>query len=200
MNFLAHLLLSQEDDAETRLGNMLADFVKGPARKRLSPAMRKGIELHQLIDGFTDTHPVFFRSKDRISEPNRRFAAVLIDLFYDHFLSLLWDDYCDTPRDKMIGDFYAELPPVLEKLPSRAAFALRLMTKQDWLSSYDRIEGIELALARMSRRLDRPGLLEPCARELVDNHAALEADFTTYFPDLVRCVKRWRVPADQPVD
>jgi acyl carrier protein phosphodiesterase len=36
MNWLAHLLLSKPD-VESRLGNILADLVKGTAIERLSP-------------------------------------------------------------------------------------------------------------------------------------------------------------------
>ena len=41
--------------------------------------------MHRKLDSFTDSHPVFLRSRGRISDMNRRYSGVLIDMFYDHF-------------------------------------------------------------------------------------------------------------------
>src|SRR5437868_12558243 len=62
MNWLAHVFLS-EPDVECRLGNLLADLVKGKARQAMSPRFRRGLACHQAIDAFTDYHPVAGLSK-----------------------------------------------------------------------------------------------------------------------------------------
>ncbi|MEB3179870.1 MAG: DUF479 domain-containing protein, partial [Nostocaceae cyanobacterium] len=77
MNWLAHLLLS-EYNVEHRLGNLLADLVKGSARQELNPRIQQGIACHQAIDTFTDQHSVVHRSKQRISDHYRRFSSILV--------------------------------------------------------------------------------------------------------------------------
>ncbi|MGL4552092.1 MAG: ACP phosphodiesterase, partial [Gemmataceae bacterium] len=65
MNWLAHALLSPPDP-EVRLGNLLADLVKGRDRHPMGEPFRRGIALHQRIDRFTDAHPVVHRSIARL--------------------------------------------------------------------------------------------------------------------------------------
>jgi acyl carrier protein phosphodiesterase len=56
MNYLAHLFLA-EDNAESRIGNLLGDFVKGPLenyKTRYSENILKGIRTHRKVDRFSD--------------------------------------------------------------------------------------------------------------------------------------------------
>ena len=64
MNWLAHLFLA-DPDVESRLGNLLGDLVKGKARDTLSPGLKRGLECHQIIDVFTDSHSIVKQSKRR---------------------------------------------------------------------------------------------------------------------------------------
>src|ERR1043165_4082575 len=77
VNLLAHALLSAPD-AEIRLGNVLADFVKGRDRRTMSPAFLEGVRQHEAIDVFTDTHQVVSRSKARIKN-YRHTTGILVD-------------------------------------------------------------------------------------------------------------------------
>src|SRR3954464_15580437 len=86
MNYLAHLYLSAPTE-DAWLGSLLGDFVKGPLDGRYSQHITSAIALHRKIDTFTDAHPVVLRSKSRISAARRRYAGIMIDMFYDHFLA-----------------------------------------------------------------------------------------------------------------
>ena len=58
MNFLAHIYLS-DDHPKIMVGNFIGDFVKGKNfREQFEPDIARGIELHRIIDVFTDSHPV----------------------------------------------------------------------------------------------------------------------------------------------
>jgi len=94
MNWLAHLLLA-EPNPELRLGNLLGDLVKGEERKILNPQLQRGLECHQAIDIFTDKHSIVKCSKKRLDPQYRRFAGILVDVFYDYILANNWDDYSD---------------------------------------------------------------------------------------------------------
>src|SRR6187549_190225 len=89
MNWLAHLLLSPPEPL-LRLGNLSGDFVRGIDVTLLRPELQLGITQHRRIDAFVDAHPLVRRSRERLDAPFRRFAGVLVDVYYDHFLARDW--------------------------------------------------------------------------------------------------------------
>ncbi|MCL6509064.1 MAG: acyl carrier protein phosphodiesterase [Anaerolineae bacterium] len=183
MNWLAHLFLS-DDDVEHRIGNVIADWVKGEARAQFSPGIRRGFSSHRLIDLYTDAHPAVARSKARIEPPFKRYAAVLVDVFYDHFLAVEWERYCNVPLRAWITNIYAEFAAYWDKLPEQVRLGLQRMATDDWLGAYTSLEGIEAILKRMSRRLSRPNLLGEATPQLSTHYAGLRDDFHTFFPQL----------------
>ena len=190
MNWLAHLHLS-EDDIEVRLGNVIADFIKGEKRQALNPRIRRGVSCHMFIDSFTDAHPVFLRSRQRISPANRKFAGIVVDVFYDHFLSIRWHEFSAQPKRAFIDGIYRDFDRYTEtELPDARRFVLR-MAEDDWLGEYETLTGIERTLARISGRLNRPGLLVPLAAELTTNYAGLAGDFAEFYPALRTAVSSW---------
>ena len=56
MNFLAHIYLSGENE-NIKIGNFIADAIKGNKYKEYSTEIQQGVLLHRYIDSFTDTHP-----------------------------------------------------------------------------------------------------------------------------------------------
>ena len=189
MNWLAHLHLS-EPTVEFRLGNVIADFVKGEARQQLPPQVKRGTDCHLLIDAFTDAHPIFLQSRQRISRTNRKFASILIDIFYDHFLSARWADYSAQPLDEFVTEVYASfITYTAHDVPQAKEFVQHLVAG-DWLREYVTVDGAARTLARVSRRLRRPGLLVPMLSELRENYAALGEDFAAFYPQLQARVQR----------
>ena len=89
MNYLVHLLLPGESTS-ILVGNFIGDSGHGKQFSTLDPAMQRGILLHRAIDRFTATHPVIRRSKQRAQTVTGRYASVVIDVFYDHFLARDW--------------------------------------------------------------------------------------------------------------
>ena len=190
MNWLAHLHLS-EDDVEVRLGNVIADFIKGEKRQALNARIRRGVACHMFIDSYTDAHPVFLRSRQRISPANRKFAGIVVDVFYDHFLSIRWTEFSAQPKRAFIDGIYVDFDRYTEtELPDARRFVLR-MAEDDWLGEYETLTGIERTLARISGRLNRPGLLVPLAAELGANYTGLADDFTEFYPALRGAVASW---------
>src|SRR3954463_9153752 len=105
MNWLAHLFLSQPDPA-FRVGNLLPDLLPISALSDLAPEILRGVRQHRRIDAFTDTHPVVRRSINRLNPPLRRFGGIVVDVFYDHFLSRDWERYSKVPLSNFIGEIY----------------------------------------------------------------------------------------------
>ena len=189
MNYLAHLYLSPPGE-DAMLGSLLGDFVKGPltsaeVSKRYGADITRAIELHRRIDSFTDAHPVVTASRNRVSSGRRRFAGVMIDMFYDHFLAKYWDEFHHRQLDTFTADFYRILMRRQSELPERAQRAARFMVELDWLGSYAQVESVDTALNRMSQRLRRTNTLIDSAEELEHHYAAFEGDFRRFMPDVI---------------
>jgi acyl carrier protein phosphodiesterase len=196
MNWLAHIYLSP-DDADYRIGNVIADWVKGEARLQLSAGVQRGIECHKVIDLYTDAHPITKQSMARIEPPFKRYAAVLIDVFYDHVLANDWARYCDVPLHEWTGHVYAQFDSHSHDLHPEVRKGLLRMAKDDWLGSYATVEGIDAILKRMSRRLSRPNLLGDATPQLTAHLDGLREDFHAFFPQLQAHVRAWQAGQTQ---
>ena len=196
MNWLAHLLLA-EPNPEARLGNLLGDLVKGKQRQALNINLQRGLECHQAIDIFTDKHPIVKCSKQRIDSEYRRFAGILIDVFYDYILASNWQDYSSVPLTEFTSTIYASWSSHLSTLPPYPQGVICRLIAEDWLSSYSTLEGVEQTLARISYRLNRRTLrnydLTPTIAQLTSNYLLLEQDFQQFFPQLQRYVDDWHL-------
>lgn len=182
MNYLAHLLLGGPSEAAL-VGSLLGDFVRGPVAAWPGPAAeREAIALHRRIDAFTDRHPDFRASCQRIEPARRRVAGVLVDLYYDHFLALHWSDYADEPLAVFCARAYAALERNQARLPPRLARMVPSLVAEDWLGAYREPQAIARTLQGMARRLRRPELLAGGEADLLRDGPAFEADFRRFFP------------------
>jgi len=198
VNYLAHALLAGPE-SHFRLGGLLGDFVKGTPDSfdpRLPPGVVTGIALHRQIDCYADTHPAFQASRGRVSALRRRYAGVMIDMFYDHFLARQWPRYCDQPLDEFAEDTYTLLANHTAILPSRLRGILPHMRERNWLVSYADADGIGTALDSISRhRLTRPNPLAGGVEELLSGYAGFEADFEAFMDAAVAFAHAWRTKA-----
>jgi acyl carrier protein phosphodiesterase len=187
VNWLAHAFLSKPE-IDFRLGNLLADLVKGRDRAAMSAGFLAGVRHHQRIDAFTDFHPVVHRSRARVGGDYRHATGILVDVFYDHFLAIDWGLYSAEPLDAFTARLYADIRAGMYSFPEEAQAALERMMRDDRLGSYRRLDGIEGSLRRVSLRLAaRTGRdlgLERGVSELVANFDGLRTDFAEFFPQL----------------
>jgi len=192
MNYLAHVYLSSHTP-ESVIGGLLGDFVKGQAMERYSPAVREGIQLHRAIDRYTDNHEIVRASRDLVSTERRRFAGIMIDVFYDHFLARHWHSWCATPLEDFTQQVYATLTRHRASFPERLQHVLPHMIDGDWLSSYRELWAVDAALngiARRFKRFQRARVLIGAAGELEEHYFRFEQDFLAFFPELMRYVER----------
>lgn len=186
MNYLAHAFLS-DSHPESLLGNLMADFIKGRMTDALSDGIQAGVRLHRRIDAFTDAHPVFVRSCDRIRGRWRRYSGILMDMFYDHFLAAEWPVYSDRSLREFADHVYDVLRDHAAKLPEPMRHAAERMIHYDWLVSYADLEKLEVSLNRLSRRSRNAELhLDTAMADLREHYSSLKSDFHAFFPELVR--------------
>ena len=191
MNFLAHLYLSGNFD-ELMIGNFIADFVKGKPSLTIHPQVIKGIELHRQIDYYTDTHLVVKESKERLRARYRKYAGVIVDMFYDHFLAVNWHAYSESSLPEFASQTYRLMNVNKQLLPPSMHMLLHYMQKQNWLVSYARIEGIARALQGMSKRTTFQSDMELAVHDLQQDYQLYLAEFTSFFPQLIQHVKEWK--------
>lgn len=190
MNFLAHAFLAGDAPALI-VGGVVGDWIKGPLPGVLPDDLAKGVALHRAIDAFAETHPAFCRSRARMSPERRRYAGVLVDIFYDHLLARDWALLQRETLGSYCAEVYRQIAGRLDEIPESARYALELMAREDWLQSYRDLDGIADVLARMARRARRPNPLEGGEQEFLADASGFGDDFQAWFPDAKRFVEQW---------
>ena len=184
MNFLAHSYLAG-DTAESLIGNLMGDFVKGVLKDQYEDAILEGIRQHRKIDAFADAHPCTRISRNLFSRERRRFAGIIIDLFHDHLLAKHWALFADVELAEFIATVYRTLDSHSNMMPKNMNRAMRRMAAEDWLSSYIHLDGVDIALNRIAKRLTRANTLPGSIDEIRTHYSRLETEFLVFFPLLI---------------
>ena len=182
MNYLAHLHLGGQRPGQM-LGSLYGDFVKGRLQGQFDPEIEAAIQLHRSIDVFTDRHPLVDIALSRFSITRRRYAGIVLDVFFDHCLARDWTLYADRPLEQFTSDVYRVLLAE-HQLPERLAKIAPHMVANDWLGSYQEFEVLEQVLRGISRRLTRPEELAGAMQELRLLYEPLSEDFRLFYPEL----------------
>ncbi|MEO1523274.1 MAG: acyl carrier protein phosphodiesterase, partial [Cyanobacteria bacterium J06633_2] len=155
---------------------------------RFSSGTLNGIWLHRAIDNFTDHHPTVRETKALISPPRRRFAGIIIDICYDHFLCQHWNQYSSLTLTDFSQQTYRSLKSYAGFLPDRVHPIVQKLVAEDWLQSYQSVVGIESVLNRVSKRLRRTNSLYGSVEELIQHYEAFNHQFLVFFPELIQFV------------
>lgn len=182
MNFLAHLHLSGSDD-QLRIGNFIADSVKGADYRKFPEGIRKGILMHRAIDHFSDNHPVFLKSVDRFRPRYRKYAGVVVDIVYDHFLATDWHSHSDQSLEDFASDVHALMLRNVVLIPSKSLMFLKYAIRTNRLVSYRTLEGIDEVFYGMSRRTRFNSGMETAVEELRQFYPELQEEFRQFYAE-----------------
>ena len=189
MNYLAHIFLSG-DNEEVIVGNFIGDYVKGYEFNQFSHLIRKGIIVHRHIDSFTDKNMIVKLSKSRFIEKYHKYSGIIIDIFYDHFLIRLWDNYSFIPLNDFVVQVHGILLRYHEILPDGVKLILPSFIKNNWIQKYATIEGVEEILKRMATRTTLPDETKYAIDILQKEYDKFEKEFSSFFPVLIKYVSR----------
>lgn len=166
---------------------MIADFTRGRLEnlaRFYTPGIVRGIALHRSIDQYTDFHSCTLASKQRFSKQRRRYAGIIIDILYDHFLSRHWACYTTVERKEFIAESYRLMSENHARMPQRMQHICTLMAEQDWLGGYFHLEQVGFAYDRLAIRLRQPNNLAGSIKEVRQLYPLLERDFKVFFPQI----------------
>ena len=192
MNYLAHAFLAQNESEFFRLGNLMADHIKGPPEKVLEflPAsfesvaseVLAGLTYHRRIDHTVDHFPATFELRRQFTPEYRRYAGIVLDMAWDHLLARSWNSFSpETNLPRFAREQYRLLRDHRQLQPISMQEMVHYMVKNDWLVSYANAEHIRRSLTGMSRRMRRENKLAESYREI----PRLEPLLNRYFPLLM---------------
>jgi acyl carrier protein phosphodiesterase len=183
VNFLAHFQLAWPDEGLVA-GGLEGDFYKGLLRGQLPSELERGIKLHRAIDAFTDGHPLIAQLRRELPPSLRRYAGILIDLCFDHYLSLHWSSFSTV----QLADFTAEVYLILGKHEDTLSDGARTMATRlveyDVLNLYLEWDTVPASAARIGQRFRRHNPFHNLDRELSPAKDLLEETFLNFYPQL----------------
>jgi acyl carrier protein phosphodiesterase len=192
LNYLAHLFLSR-NEPQIMVGNFIADFVRSSQTANFPEKIKEGIALHHQIDHYTDTHAMVQQSKDRLRPEFGKYAGVIVDVFYDHFLSIHWEKFTTQNRLDFCKQAYTNLQNNFVYLPPPLQAYLPELIEKNWLYFYASFEGVRRALTNLSNRSVHRKDLPKALDTLKTDYNGFEEDFLIFFPDLYQNVNHSKV-------
>lgn len=199
MNVLAHIYLSGDSD-EIIIGNYIGDYVKGSDYLKYPELIKKGIILHRHIDDFTDKHPVVHRSKILFTRKYHKYAGVVVDIIYDHYLTKEWDTFSRRPIESITYQFYRAMVNNYDILPSKVQDRFPFFIINNWIESYKTNNGLRHVLSTLSKRTSLPPESKYAIKTFKKNYYSLGEDFMEFFPQLIEYVENdFGIPLSQGI-
>lgn len=184
MNYLAHLYLSG-NNANIILGNFLGDSLKGKEYLSYNKNVQKGVFLHRFIDSFTDAHPLPREGILRLRPKYRKYAGVVVDIFYDHFLAINWHKY----HKISLMDFADQMHEILSHryfdMPTKAKKLVPFLIQSRRLVTYESFDGIEQTLRIMSIHTSLPDETLLAMDILYRKYNDFNEEFNSFFQEII---------------
>jgi len=184
MNHLAHAFLAGADD-EVLLGGLLGDFWRGAPDPQWPAGIRAGVVLHRKIDVYTDSHAEVAAARALFAPPLRRYAGILLDVYFDHVLAADWPRYAHEPLAVLSARAQRLLQANRQWLPPQLNRFADYFQQAGLFATYAERDMIERVLAGIGTRLKHDNPLAAAGPALWQRDSELNAVFARFFPDLV---------------
>ena len=188
MNYLAHIFLSGTNRG-IQIGNFIGDAVKGGNYNLYPEEIRSGILLHREIDNYADHHPLFREAVGMLRGDFGRYAAVLVDIYFDYFLATRFSIYSGKPLRPFCRGFYRTLVCHYRYLPKQVKGFVWHFILTNRLCRYASARGIqeslEIMVAFKNLKIDP----EEAIRFLREHEERLGALFDAFFPEMIHHCK-----------
>ena len=186
MNHLAHALLADAGGTEFALGSAMGDFVHGHPDAAWPAARQAGLRFHRAIDGFTDRHPDVVAARRLFDPPFRRYAGILLDVWFDHLLVVGWDCFVtEEPLGAFSQRWLALLNGRAADLPASLHGFIRWMHAHELPIAYGDEDTLDEVFRALALRLSRPSPVGDALPAFRARSDALQQRFDAFFPDLM---------------
>ena len=183
MNHLAHALLAAPDE-DLVFGSLIGDFVRGAVDRALPAGVRDGVALHRAVDAYTDAHAVVAAARALFAAPYRRYAGVLLDVWFDHLLARAWPRFGIGDLDDFSLGVRGLLERRADEVPARMRGFVAYMRANDLPAAYRDASMIGKVLDGISHRLSRENPVASALPVLQALEDPLARAFDAFFPDL----------------
>lgn len=184
MNYLAHMYLSCSDE-DLIIGNMLVDMMNIKRLRDLPNSYHKGFELHRLIDQFTDEHPLVKEATSKLRDNHKKYAPVVIDIFYDYVLSNEWKRYSGEEIQGFCNNIYEIIEKHLIHLPEDIALRLKRMIKSNFLMTCSSPDAIRSVFNIIDGRARFANSFARATDDLLNDYDYYRDNFFGFFPDMI---------------
>lgn len=184
MNHLAHALLADPGGPEFAIGSSMGDFVHGHPDPAWPAARQAGLQFHRAIDRFTDAHPEVVAARRTFRPPLRRYAGIMLDVWFDYLLVHAWNDFNAEPLSGFAPRWLALLDQHAGDLPPAERRFVQFMHARDLPIAYGEPATIGEVMRGLAGRLSRPSPLVDALPALEAEADVLRQHFEAFFPDL----------------
>jgi acyl carrier protein phosphodiesterase len=183
VNYLAHAYLSF-GEPQILTGNLISDFVKGKKKYEYPPRILGGINLHRLIDEFTDTHAVNKKTAVIFKPAYGLYASAFLDVVYDHFLARQLNQNGEHEFERFTHDVYTQIEKFIDILPLAFNNIFPYMKQQNWLFNYQYSRGVEKSMAGLTHRAAYISDSGPAFELFQRHYDDFKEAYETFFPEL----------------
>jgi acyl carrier protein phosphodiesterase len=184
MNHLAHVVLSGDDDLRI-VGGLLGDFWRGAPDPAWPDELARGVKLHRKIDVTTDAHPAVRTARALFDPPLRRYAGIVLDVWFDHLLAKDFEARVGVLLDRYIDRIDPALALRVVPLPPAFEIFLERTRRHRTLGKYDDLEFVEQVYESISQRLSRDNPVDCALPAIFPLERELSRAFDALWPDLV---------------
>lgn len=185
MNYLAHIFLSNKDP-KIMMGNFLGDLANNKEYLRMPDDLKRGVQLHRKIDTFTDNHPIVENAVRLMRPHHKKYAPVVVDIFYDYLLFHNWATYSDESIQDFANWSYEIILDYIEHVPERNKLKVNSMVGHNWLLGYGLMEQLHQTFLRVKKRARFDSQFELATKHLKENLEVLNDEFNIFMPELIQ--------------
>ena len=191
LNFLAHFQLAWPDEGLV-LGALEGDYYKGPVGDDIPADIAHGVRLHRAIDAFTDSHPQVAALRRDFPQNLRRYAGIVIDLGFDHYLTRHWHHFHTESLPAFNAGVLQTLQARSHNLGAESQRMLDRLAEYDILNRYHDWRSVTGSAERIGERFRRGNPLVAIETEVDPMRSAIEDTFLAFYPELQAFVSDWR--------
>lgn len=163
----------------------MTDFIRKKEADTYTGRIKDGIALHRQIDTFTDQHPASLELRALLRKRHGKYASVVVDLVWDHFLSLNWSHYSGSPLPSFNKGIYEILQSRKADLPDVLKRKIDKMIGSDFLMAYANEENMRRSLIWMDERVKYSSSFEEAILDIHEHKDRIDELFMGFFPELI---------------